>query len=353
MLGVAGQGTFGTVLRVIDTKYNDELAVKVVRSVKRYLEAAKVEEDILRKLRGNDPERTSLCVRLKGRFEMYCRGKKHVCLSFERLGKSLYEFMKSNRYRGFRMCDVKAFGYQLLQAVHFCHTMKLVHTDLKPENILLEKSDYQKIAKDDRKDYRVPISNKIRLIDFGGATFQDDHHSRIVNTRQYRSPEVMLGLGWSYPSDLWSVGCILAEIYTGELLFKTHEDMEHLALMEKIAGKPIPRHMCAIARKTFDAENRSHSRDRSRKRRKGRSSSNPRIDKWIDNEKICWPQNASGKSSLSRVHKAKPLKDQFSDADFLDLLSKFLEHDPDKRITAKDAMKHSFFSDYKAGGDGC
>lgn len=135
MLGIAGQGTFGTVLDVIDTKYNDELAVKVVRSVKRYSEAALVEEEILRKIREKDPDRESyaidnffiifnlssfncrLCVRLKGKFEIYYRGRKHVCLSFERLGKSLYEFMKSNKYRGFRMYHVKSFGFQLLKAI--------------------------------------------------------------------------------------------------------------------------------------------------------------------------------------------------------------------------------------------
>jgi len=267
VLGVAGQGTFGTVLNVIDTKYNDELAVKVVRSVKRYLEAALVEEEILRRIKEKDPKKQSLCVRLKGKFEIYFRGRKHVCLSFEPLGKSLYEFMKANEYRGFRMRHVKSFGYQLLKAVEFCHSIKLIHTDLKPENILLESSEYTHEKRGHSNNYRVPVSERIRLIDFGGATFEDDHHSRVINTRQYRSPEVMLGLGWSYESDLWSVGCILAELRTGELLFKTHEDMEHLALMEKIVEKKIPRDMCLRAQKLYASKNHSSSRDTKRKKR--------------------------------------------------------------------------------------
>lgn len=60
------------------------------------------------------------------------------------------------------------------------------------------------------------------VIDFGGATYDDDDHkSTIVNTRQYRAPEVILEVGWSFPSDLWSAGCIIAELYTGDLFFAT------------------------------------------------------------------------------------------------------------------------------------
>lgn len=64
----------------------------------------------------------------------------------------------------------------------------------------------------------------IVVIDFGGATYDDESKSSIINTRQYRSPEVILGLGWSYPSDIWSAGCIIAELYLGELLFATVRD---------------------------------------------------------------------------------------------------------------------------------
>ncbi len=59
------------------------------------------------------------------------------------------------------------------------------------------------------------------VIDFGSATFDDEHKSGTINTRQYRAPEVILGMGWSLPSDIWSAGCILMELYTGGLLFKT------------------------------------------------------------------------------------------------------------------------------------
>ena len=63
------------------------------------------------------------------------------------------------------------------------------------------------------------------MIDFGGATFEDQHHSSVINTRQYRAPEVILGLGWDTASDMWSVGCIVMECYVGELLFATVRGM--------------------------------------------------------------------------------------------------------------------------------
>ena len=59
------------------------------------------------------------------------------------------------------------------------------------------------------------------VIDFGGATYDDERKSTVVNTRQYRGPEVVLELGWSFPSDVWGVACMVAEIHSGDLLFPT------------------------------------------------------------------------------------------------------------------------------------
>lgn len=100
----------------------------------------------------------------------------------------------------------------------------------------------------------------VRLIDFGSATFDHEHHSTIVSTRHYRAPEVILGrfvrnkkkknwrinflfliyvteLGWAQPCDVWSIGCILFELYLGITLFQTHDNREHLAMMQRILGE--------------------------------------------------------------------------------------------------------------------
>lgn len=83
------------------------------------------------------------------------------------------------------------------------------------------------------------MTPEIRLIDFGSATFNDEYHSSVVSTRHYRAPEIILNLGWSYACDIWSIGCILVEFYTGDALFQTHDNLEHLAMMEAVCGQKL------------------------------------------------------------------------------------------------------------------
>jgi serine/threonine protein kinase len=111
------------------------------------------------------------------------------------------------------------------------HRNSLIHTDLKPENILFESAEHTiDLNRSTGKD---PF---VRLIDFGSATFSYAHHSSIVSTRHYRAPEVIFNTGWSYPCDVWSVGCIIVELYGGEALFQTHDDLEHLNMMAECLG---------------------------------------------------------------------------------------------------------------------
>ena len=239
-----GLGTFGRVVEAADLKRsrrtssrqgqdNDgpRVAIKIVRDVKRYYDSALIEADIVEDVNRRGGRGTSLCAMMFDAFTW----KSHYCLVFESLGPSLYDFMKRHDYQPFPMVCVRDFARQLLEALEFLHSFGLIHTDLKPENILLCSTSSRDVSyKYHGRTYKLPESTRIKLIDFGGATYDDDKKkSSIINTRQYRAPEVILGLGWSTPSDLWSAGCILAELYRGELLFATHDSLEHLALMEK------------------------------------------------------------------------------------------------------------------------
>ena len=73
-----------------------------------------------------------------------------------------------------------------------------------------------------KREERVVKQTHIKVIDFGSATFDWEHHSTIVSTRHYRAPEVILELGWSQPCDIWSIGCILFELYLGFTLFQVN-----------------------------------------------------------------------------------------------------------------------------------
>jgi len=88
-----------------------------------------------------------------------------------------------------------------------------------------------------------PLDDQVKIIDFGGATYANESHNSIINTRQYRAPEVILECcDWNERSDIWSIVCILIEMYTGELFYETREDVEHLAMIERQCG-PIPEYM--------------------------------------------------------------------------------------------------------------
>jgi len=319
-----GLGTFGRVVECSDLRRsrrssnggrrgeNDSVAIKIVRDVRRYYDSAVIEANIVGEVNRRGGRGVSHCAILHNAFTW----NSHFCMVFESLGPSLYDFLKKHQYQPFPMVCIRDFTRQLLETLEFLHSFRLIHTDLKPENILLV--NYREIPyKWHGRSYMIPESTKIKIIDFGGATYDDEKKSSVVNTRQYRAPEVILGLGWSMPSDLWSAGCILAELYLGELLLATHDNQEHLALIEKIIG-PFPNRMLKRAKNlqlVHDAF------DENGKHRLGR---------------ILPPE------SVSYVSKMCPLESitRSEDRRFLDLLRMLLVIKPSKRATAQECVRH-------------
>jgi len=313
-----GQGTFGLVIECIDNKRKMCVAVKIVRSVKRYLDAADIEVDILNKLDSLDHDRNSLIIRLYKSFRTVINEVEHSCLVFERCGKSLYDYIKKNKYRGFPLPTLAVVAFQLFHSIAFCHRHKLTHTDLKLENILFISDSY---VRDKKSRLYLPRNScEIRLIDFGGATFESDHHSSVINTRQYRGPEVILGLRWSYPSDVWSIGCILAELYCGELLFATHHDTEHLHLIRKMVGEQFPGHML--------------------------NHQNVQMLQWPTSNASTSLTSAAAKS-MKYIEKSKALHELIGNGPLLDLIGKCLRIDPAERIMASQGKTHPFFMQFR------
>ena len=160
----SGEGTFGKVFLCEDTRREAEVvAIKVVRKIARYTDAARIEAKLLQDVNDRDPDAVSLSVRFYEWFEW----KGHMCMVFEPLGPSLYDYLKANNYNPLPLYCVQAFADQLVTAVAFLHEMQLIHTDLKPENLLLVSRDpfvrVQKVTSlRDRRSVLAPQSTGIR-----------------------------------------------------------------------------------------------------------------------------------------------------------------------------------------------
>jgi hypothetical protein len=215
VVSTLGEGTFGKVAKVRDLANNGATyALKIIKNIHKYREAAKLEINVLRKLNNKDSKGTYLCVRMFDSFNYFG----HMCLSFEVLGESVFDFLKSNNYVPYPLKQVRHIAYQLCHAVKFMHDNRVTHTDLKPENVLFVSNDWlveeaSWSPNGKRRTVRRMRDTRVKLIDFGSATFEWEHHSSVVSTRHYRAPEVILELGWSHPCDVWSIGCIIFELH--------------------------------------------------------------------------------------------------------------------------------------------
>ncbi|PON76478.1 Serine/threonine protein kinase [Parasponia andersonii] len=343
ILSKMGEGTFGRVLECWDRQTREYVAIKVVRSIRKYRDAAMIEVDILEHLAKDekgcsryeyilvlaDSTVISLALGSKVFPAFFVQLRANSKLVFEKLGPSLFDFLKRNKYHPFPVDLVREFGRQLLESVAYMHDLCLIHTDLKPENILLVSSEYVKLpgykrVSTEEMQYRfLPKSSAIKLIDFGSTTYDNQNHSSIVSTRHYRAPEVILGLGWSYPCDMWSLGCILVELCSGDALFQTHENLEHLAMMERVLG-PLPEHMIQRANRGAEKYFKRGTR-------------------------LNWPEGAVSRESIRAVKKLDCLKElvsqhvESSRSSLIDLLHGLLKYDPSERLTARQALDHPFF----------
>jgi len=137
--------------------------------------------------------------------------KNHQCIVFEPLAKTLYQLLVNTKFRGLQLDAVRSFAKRLLQALAYLARpdVDIIHCDLKPENVMLEN----------------PKRSGVKLIDFGSACKSSEKSYTYIQSRFYRSPEVILGLPYSVAIDMWSLGCMLVEMYTGEPLFAGSDEV--------------------------------------------------------------------------------------------------------------------------------
>ena len=219
ILDVLGQGTFGQVVKCQNLKTQEVVAVKVVKNRTAYFNQSMMEVSVLdllnTKLDKNDDHHL---LRLKDTFIH----RQHLCLVFELLSVNLYELIKQNQFRGLSTTLVRVFAQQLLNGLTLLNKARLIHCDLKPENILL-------------KNLESPI---IKIIDFGSACDERQTVYTYIQSRFYRSPEVLLGLPYSSAIDMWSLGCIVVELFLGLPLFPGSSEYNQVSRITEMLGMP-------------------------------------------------------------------------------------------------------------------
>lgn len=213
-----GSGTFGQVFKCTDVDNSSRtVAIKVVKNKQAYFNQGLVEVRLLEQLNGISDSGDSI-VRLSDYF-IY---KRHLCLVFEMLSINLYELIKQNSHRGLNVGLVKHFTKQILEGLVILEKIHLIHCDVKPENILLVDSK----------------SSQLKLIDFGSACFENQTVYTYIQSRFYRSPEVIVGTPYNSRIDMWSLGCVAAELLLGLPLFPGHSEYDQMCRIVEMMGSP-------------------------------------------------------------------------------------------------------------------
>jgi dual specificity tyrosine-phosphorylation-regulated kinase 2/3/4 len=201
----------------LDHKLNEFVAIKVLRRTHTSKNQGLNEYKFSCLL--NSSSQSSCIVQVKRKFEF----RFHFFLVFELLGSTLREFIQMNSFQGIPSTLVKRLTSQLLLALSHMHSLHIIHCDLKPDNIAFKHSN----------------KSSIRVFDFGSSCLETNTIFTYIQSRYYRAPEIVLQCGrYNTAIDMWSLGCVVAEMLLGEPLFKGKNEQELIKSMVKILGNP-------------------------------------------------------------------------------------------------------------------
>ncbi|XP_015711833.1 dual specificity tyrosine-phosphorylation-regulated kinase 2 isoform X1 [Coturnix japonica] len=309
VLKVIGKGSFGQVVKAYDHKMHQHVALKMVRNEKRFHRQAAEEIRILEHLRKQDKDNNMNVIHMLENFTF----RSHICMTFELLSMNLYELIKKNKFQGFSLPLVRKFAHSILQCLDALHKNRIIHCDLKPENILLKQQG----------------RSGIKVIDFGSSCYEHQRVYTYIQSRFYRAPEVILGARYGMPIDMWSLGCILAELLTGYPLLPGEDEGDQLACMIELLGMPSPKLLDSSKRAKNFVSSKGYPRyctittlsDGSiilngGRSRRGKLRGPPESREWGNALKGC------------------------DDPLFLDFLKQCLEWDPAIRMTPSQALRH-------------
>ncbi|KAI8149476.1 kinase-like domain-containing protein [Fennellomyces sp. T-0311] len=236
VIDLLGQGTFGQVVKCERICTGQLYSVKVIKNKRAYRTQSRLEVEILKQLSQKlGPDDGDHILQLQHTFNH----KNHLCLVFELLSFNLYELIKQNGFKGLSLNLVRVFALQLLDSLILLKKARIIHCDLKPENVLL-------------KSVKSPT---IKVIDFGSACHESSHVYTYIQSRFYRSPEILLGLPYTSAIDMWSLGCIVAELFIGIPLFPGSSEYNQLFRITEMLGHP-PQDMLDQGKSTQQFYNR-------------------------------------------------------------------------------------------------
>ena len=335
MLKVIGKGSFGQVVRAYDHKSQQHVALKMVRNEKRFHRQAQEEIRILDHLRKKDKDNNMNLIHMFENFTF--RG--HCCITFELLSVNLYELIKKNKFQGFSIQLVRRFAYSILRCLEALFINKIIHCDLKPENVLLKQQG----------------RSGIKVIDFGSSCFENQRIYTYIQSRFYRAPEVILGARYGMPIDMWSLGCILAELVTGypllpgwllplmlmlilsnsciSFLPSGEDEFDQLACIIELLGMPSQKLLDQSKRAKNFISSKGHPRY---------CTTSTLADGGI-------VLNA-GRSKRGKMRGPPASKDwstalkNCDDADFIDFVKKCLEWDPATRMNPYSGLRHPWLT---------
>lgn len=248
-------GTFGRCFSVSSTSESDKwgkvkggLVAKIMRPIAKqnqYFGDAEIEAQYLSKLMSHETCPASI-VKFFGSVVFPDPLNAQKCfhaLIFEACGASLHAFWQDYALKqSWHPHDICSVALQVLQCCAFLHGLGFVHTDLKHKNIMLKSANLHTSS-------LRPVDTSIKVIDFGNMTHADDYHTQPIGTRQFRAPEIQLGLGWDEKFDLWGCGCVLHWMHEARTVFEPYSEAEQLDLMERLTGRQLPERLIARSKK--------------------------------------------------------------------------------------------------------
>lgn len=323
-----GSAAFSKAIQCKDLIKKEMVCLKIIENNKDYVDQSIDEIKILKYVNANGNMDEKNIVKYIDCFYH----KEHLIIVTELLKDNLYEFLKYNREHDtkfyFTIGRIQKVAYQVLKGLEHIHSLNLVHCDLKPENILMK--SYSKC--------------EVKVIDLGSACFIHDHLGSYVQSRSYRAPEVILGCQYDYRIDVWSLGCIVFELYTGNVLFQNTSVQELLTRVLGICG-PLPEEVHRTGRhvsKYFTKEKMIYQEVEDEKALDNRHLSEEMIEliKMARKNKKKIKLFAPKKTNLrNRMH--------CTDLIFVDFLKCLLDPDKDRRPTVSEALRHPFITECK------